>query len=198
MKSLLGRKDTKLTPLEGACLFITGMIIVGALLWLCSCGKIQPSETRLEVVAPITNQTQEILTQWVYDHSNRISRAGCREVVIASMKTKRPLLIIALVITESEFVTTAVSAKGALGLTQVMPSWEKHLISKGIIKEKRDLFDIGPSIAAGDEVFGLGLKDSKGDVTKALEAYLGGQDGYYVKRIFANLANLYVLMEAAK
>lgn len=179
----------------------TILAIIFVILFINSCSPAQdPWNAAKSTLKPlsITVQDEEILTQWVYDHSNRISRKGCREIVTSSMKTKRPLLIIAIIITESEFVTTAVSSKGALGLTQVMPSWEKHLIAKGIIKEKRDLFDIGPSIAAGDEVFGLALKDSKGDVTKALEVYLGGQDGYYVKRIFANLANLYVLVEASR
>ena len=95
---------------------------------------------------------------------------------------------------ESNFVPSATSTKGALGLTQVMPGvWEKDLIAKGIIKERRDLFDIGPSIAAGDYVLGVFIKESKGNVEKALEKYLGGRDGAYVKRIYANLANLYVI-----
>lgn len=199
MRSLLNQNGTRMTPLEALVLFVMGVIIIGALLWLTSCGKIEtPKELQLGATVQMTAKTQESLIQWVYDHSNRISRADCREIVIGAMKTKRPLLMIALIQVESEFIPAAMSNQGAIGLTQVMPSWEKYLITKGIIKERRDLFNISPSIAAGDEILGLGLKDSKGDVTKALDAYLGKSDGYYVKRILANLANLYVLAEASK
>lgn len=144
-------------------------------------------------------KTNDLLVTWVYDHSSRISRAAAQEIVFEATKTKRPLLILALIAAESEFTPTVVSSKGALGLTQVMPgSWEKDLIARGIIRERRDLFDIGPSIAAGDYVLGLNLKSTKGDVSAALEMYLGGRDGAYVKKIFSNLANLYVLVEAVK
>ena len=83
--------------------------------------------------------------------------------------------------------------------SQVMPGvWEKDLIARGIIKERRDLFDVGPSIAAGDYVLEIFIKESKGNVEKALEKYLGGRDGAYVKRIFSNLANLYVMVGEIK
>jgi len=146
-----------------------------------------------DVIKP---STEPLLTKWVYEHSKQISRTGCKEIVQECLKTNKALLIIALIATESEYNQTAVSPKGATGLTQVMPGvWEKDLISKGIIKERRDLFDLIPSVRAGDYVLSSCLVQSKGDVTKALELYLGGQDGYYVKRILSNLANLYVLVE---
>jgi hypothetical protein len=178
-------------------IIITILAIIFVMLFVNSCGVETPRDLKLGATVQVVPDP-EILIQWVYDHSARISRADCKIIVAAAMKTKRPLLIIALIQVESEFVPSIVSNKGAMGLTQVMPIWEKHLITKGIIKERRDLFNIGPSIAAGDEIFGLGLKNCKDDVTKALEIYLGGQDGSYVKRIFANLANLYILVEVMR
>ncbi len=150
----------------------------------------------------VNDKTEAILTKWVYEHSKQISRKTCKEIVEECLKTGKPLLLLAVIEQESEFVPTAVSKKGALGLTQVRATTEfgkdvheKDLIAKGIIKEKRDLFDVGPSVMAGDYILTLSLKDAKGDVSKALEAYLGGQDGWYVKRILSTLANLYILVE---
>jgi soluble lytic murein transglycosylase len=95
---------------------------------------------------------------------------------------------------ESNFTPTALSNKGAMGLTQVMPKYHrKNLIKAGIITTDRDLFNIGASIKAGDMILSEHLAQTNNDVTKALDKYLGGKDGVYVKRIQANLANLYIL-----
>jgi hypothetical protein len=145
------------------------------------------------------NQVHDALVKWVYEHSNRISRADCNEIVFEVMKSNKPLLLLALMEVESNFVPNAISNRGALGLTQVMPGiWEKDLITRGIILERRDLFNIGPSIAAGDYVLSVFLKEAKGDVAHTLEKYLGGRDGAYVKRIFGNLANLYIIVGEIK
>lgn len=137
---------------------------------------------------------EPILVKWVYDHSKQISARTCDEIVKECMKTDKPLLIIAVMDVESNFIQSAVSSKGAIGLGQIMPGvHEKELIKKGIIKEKRDLFDIAPNIQAMNYVLNMNLVQSKDDVPKALELYLGGQDGYYVKRILSSLANLYII-----
>ena len=139
-------------------------------------------------------KSEVALTKWVYEHSKQTSLATCKEIVQESLKTDKPLLMLSLIEVESNFVITAVSIKGAMGLSQVMPGiHEKELIAKSIIKERRDLFDIIPSVRAGNLVLSSCLKQSKDDVPKALELYLGGQDGWYVKRILSNLANLDLL-----
>jgi soluble lytic murein transglycosylase-like protein len=142
------------------------------------------------------NAVMEVdLTKWVYDHTKQISVTTCKEIVQESLKTNKSLLILALIEVESNFISTAVSNKGAMGLGQIMPGvHEKELIVKGIIKERRDLFDIIPNIRATNHVLSSCLNQSKGDVSKALELYLGGQDGYYIKKISANFMNLYVLV----
>lgn len=151
------------------------------------------------VCDPGSKLTHDTLAKWVYTHSNKISMTTCNEIVFEVMKSDKPLLLLALVEVESNLMPSAISPRGALGLTQVMPGvWEKDLIAKGIIKERRDLFDVGPSIAAGDYALGVFIKESKGNVEKALEKYLGGRDGVYVKRIFANLANLYIVVGEIK
>lgn len=139
--------------------------------------------------------TEKILTKWVFEKSDRISFQIAQTIVREAMKTDKPLLMLALIEVESNFVPSAVSSKGAMGLTQVMPFvHSKVLIEAKIIKEKRDLFDIGPSIQAGNVILSDYLRQSNGDVPKALERYLGGKDGAYVHRILANLANLYARM----
>lgn len=170
-------------------------LIVGAI-WLNLETEEPPDLSAIETSQQMASvlRKEEVLVQWVYEHSNRISKAACKEIVVAALETKRPLLLLALMEVESNFIPTAISNKGAMGLTQVMPAhWEKELITAGVIKEKRDLFDVRSSITAGDFILDINLKKSKGDVSKALEMYLGGQDGAYLKKILANLANLYVL-----
>ena len=136
------------------------------------------------------------LSNWVYSRSIRISRDTCKKIVEETIKYQKPLLLLSIMEVESHFVPTATSSKNAMGLMQVMPGiWDKDLIAKGIIKERRDLYDIEPSIKAGNYVFNLCLVRSKGDVEKALEYYLGGKDGVYVKRILTSLSTLYILTD---
>lgn len=183
----IGNKIKKIGVLLAA-----AVIVSGAVLYLMS---MVPDNVPINIEG--TAKAEAILTKWVYEHSKQISAATCKTIVQESLKTNKPLLIIALIEVESNFTPTAISSKGAIGLTQVMPGvWEKELISKGIIKERRDLFNVVPSVSAGDMILSFFLKQSKGDVTKALESYLGGQDVSYVKRILSHLANLYVLVES--
>jgi len=137
---------------------------------------------------------EKVLTKWIYEHSNRISIGMAGEIARETVKTDKPLLVLALIEVESNFIPSATSNKGAIGLTQVMFDVHgKMLIKNGVIKEKRDLYDIAPSIHAGSLVLDSCLVQSKGDVSKALEYYLGGKDGAYLLRILSNLANLYML-----
>ena len=174
------------------------LLMITAMALSADCGEVRRPSDPSKLVCSIGSEKRvhNVLANWVYNHSNRISRADCEEIVFEAMKTKRPLLILALIQVESDFNPGVVSSKGAIGLTQVMPSvWGKDLIARGIIREPRDLFSIGPSIAAGDYVLGAYLKASKGDIAAALEGYLGGRDGYYLKKILLNLGSLYVLTE---
>lgn len=141
--------------------------------------------------------TEEALALWIYQQSNRISIQTSKEIAREAIKTEIPFFILGLIMAESEFVPTAISSKGAIGLTQVrFEVHGKELMRLGLIKEKRDLFDIGPSIRSGDFIFKMYLKQSGGNAEKAMELYLGGKDGFYVKRISLNLLNLYLLRSA--
>jgi hypothetical protein len=139
-----------------------------------------------------------VLTKWIYDHSKTISRRTARWIAIESIKTNKPLFIVALIAVESEHVPTATGRMTtygeAKGLTQVMwKVWGVDLIKAGIAKEERDLYDVDISIKSGNFILDKCLVGANGDITKTLERYLGGKDGYYKNRITEHLANLYIL-----
>lgn len=184
---------------------LAAFIVAGAALYV-----IQNSENTCPVPVPVVSvkksaAVEAVLIEYILKHSNRCSRSQAKEMVDEAFKTDKPLLILAIIQKESDFVLTALSPAGAMGLTQVMPVtksgtdvWEKHLIKKGIIKERRDLFEIGPSIAAGNEVLTIYLNEAKGNVEDAFFKYLSGRDGWYSKKILENLATLYILVEGVK
>ena len=138
-----------------------------------------------------------ILSRWVYNHSGKISKDTCKEIVTEVLKIKNPLLVLSIMEAESSFVQSSLSSKGAVGLMQINPAVHLNsLVKLGIIKEKRDLFNIKESILSGQYVLDDCLKSSGNNVPKALHVYLGGQDVNYFNQILSNLANLYILSEA--
>ena len=195
--SILGRGLSK-KPLTFFLLAVMIMSLIGmAAMWNYSRAVQKVSMPIAPTVS--ARNTEPLLTKWIYDHSKQISKEACKEIAEECLKTNKPLALLAIMEAESNFVPTAVSSKGAIGLGQIMPGvHEKELIGRGIIKERRDLFDITPNIRATHHIFSMCLTQSKGDVPKALEMYLGGQDGAYVKRILSNLANLYIISESGQ
>ena len=161
------------------------------------------SKTAVESEA-LRNKLENKLSEWVYNHSKKISRGQAKFIVTEAMKTDKALLIIALAEYESiGFVPTVVSKKGCVGLMQINFNGNngkdvngKTLVQAGIINEKRDLFEVDRNIRSGDFLLGVYLKQSKGNVLKALDRYLGERDGVYVLEVFSNLAELYLLQEA--
>jgi len=151
-------------------------------------------------------RTVEILTKWVFSVSEKISRTECREIVMGVMMAEDPLLMLAIIELESKkFMPGALSSEGAIGWCQVMYEDRsgkdihgKALIKAGIIKEKRDLWDIDKNIKAGAFIFEGYLKQTNGDVTKALDRYLGKKDGAYTLRILTTYANLSILVAKEK
>ena len=83
-----------------------------------------------------------------------------------------PDLVLALIAVESNFNPNAVSPTGALGLTQVMPSWKASL---GI---KQDLRDVDTSIQTGLHILGA-YEQTFGGLELALTAYNRGPTAVY-------------------
>lgn len=141
-------------------------------------------------------------TQWIYDNSERISRKTCTEIAQEVMKTKNPKLMLSIIELESQKFTPGAQSRTkegsplALGWCQI--NYKKHaqeLINAGVIKEVRDLWDIGPNIRAGEYILDQKLKQSGGDIPRALELYLGGKDGAYVFRILATHIKLSAIVD---
>jgi len=156
--------------------------------------KNAPTRQEREKAQQKADNLEKVLTKWVYTHSDRISEKTSRLIVQSAMRTDKPLLILSVVAVESEFVPTAVSNKGAKGLTQVMwKTWSESLKKANIAKEERELFDIDVSIRAGNFVLDDCFKQGGDDISKVLQCYLGKGEGWYKNRITENLANLYLI-----
>ncbi|OLS13270.1 MAG: Lytic transglycosylase catalytic [Promethearchaeota archaeon CR_4] len=174
------------------------IVLIILCFFLPACGPVDHTYTVNGVAVDRKKQDlkriENILTEWVISRSNRISSSTARKIVGGIMRADYPLLMLAIIDVESNFVPTAVSKQGAWGLTQVMPKVHgQRLIKANVIAVERDLFDIDASIRSGNLILRDCLKQSNGNVEKALERYLGGIDGIYVKKILVNLSNLYVL-----
>jgi len=152
------------------------------------------TEKVLRKAEAVSSQEQcRKLTAWVYSHSERISIDTARFIAQEAIITKKPLLMLALIEVESNFIPTAVSSKGAIGLTQIMDVHTKGLIKAGIIKDRRDLFNVSQSVHACNFILDDMLKRTGGNVGKALDLYLGGKDGAYKNRILGHLGDLYIM-----
>ncbi len=86
-----------------------------------------------------------------------------------------PELVLAVIDVESRFDPLALSAKGAMGLMQVMPFWAAELGAM-----VGDLFDIHTNIRFGCAILRQYLDKEQGDLLPALQRYNGslGQPTY--------------------
>ena len=189
-----------------AILFILVMVVtifLGVRGIVIGTNQVRPTAPGEEIKLHMTSAasaTETRLTQWVYDHSTRISRAQCQEIVREAMKYRYPELLLAIMELESikfnpgAMSTTKDGAPLALGWCQInIREHTSELIKAGIIKEVRDLWDTGPNIRAGAYILDQKLKLSKGDIAEALSAYKSGsRDTTYLLRILSNHANLTV------
>ena len=95
----------------------------------------------------------------------------------AQLNQVDPYLIAAVIKTESNFDNKAVSAKGALGLMQLMPdtaAWIANQMGKKDFKTQ-DLYNRETNIALGSWYLANLMKEFKGNTIQVLAAYNGGR-----------------------
>lgn len=105
-----------------------------------------------------------------------------RWTVESAYKYQIPVIILAGLITqESSCRADAVSATGAIGLTQVdWRWWGEFLQARGIAQKRAELFNPRISIEAGAAILAHLIKQY-GDIEKALNHYSGGARQYVSK-----------------
>lgn len=125
--------------------------------------------------------------QWVYRAAKilppslslqyRLSVSSCT-LYEAKRAGLDPVLVLAIIQTESNFRKYCISSAGALGLMQIMPFWQKEI---GL--SAHNLFDIRQNLRFGCIIFRHYLELEKGNIGKALSRYNGsyGKKHYPLK-----------------
>jgi len=156
--------------------------ILGAVLWAEYGQREQVSAKEVKIVKQVKPvYDEDRLTEYVYKHSYRISRDTAREIVQESMKTRCPILLLAIMQVESSFNPVAVSKAGARGLGQVMPV--KVLKQAHIVNDYRDLFNVETNIKAMNYIFKKKLAKAHGDYKRAIGYYFGRYNDKYVGKV---------------
>ncbi len=142
--------------------------------------------------------TQEVMAIAGIDNELKAQHYANIFIEAARNYDLNPRLLLVLTLIESRFDAQAVSSKGALGMTQVMPKvWLKRI---EFISDRKDLMDPFLNIHAGAHVLRHYLDRAKGNVKLALLMYNRGEgavnrdilkghdpsNGYAQKVLFSN------------
>ncbi|MGF6921074.1 transglycosylase SLT domain-containing protein [Paraburkholderia sp. 40] len=91
----------------------------------------------------------------------------------ASRYAIAPVLLLAIIATESGFDRHAISAAGAKGLMQVLPTAHPQVVALN-----KDLSDPAENVRVGSSILRGYLDATQGDLNLALMRYSGGSKGY--------------------
>jgi hypothetical protein len=103
-----------------------------------------------------------------------------------------PLLILAVIATESNFQPSAKSSVGAIGLSQVLPHYHQAKIAK-LKKYNLSIWSIPGNILVGSEILKEYLTNAHGNIYSALQMYNGslGDESYkYSHKVLHHLSVL--------
>ena len=134
----------------------------------------------------------EQIIEWVMKKSSRISHREAYQIVSWCDDKKLCFVLLSLIQVESSFNPTKVSHTGAIGMGQIMPLWIPELKEQRFIEEKRDLFDPFLNITCTEYILKKYLKE--GNLKQALIRYRGKHSKSYLRAIYANLGELFVIM----
>lgn len=108
-----------------------------------------------------------------------------------------PLLILAVIATESNFQPYAKSNVGAIGLSQVLPYYHQEKIAK-LKKYNLSIWSIPGNILVGSEILKEYLINANGNIYNALQMYNGSLGDESYKYSYKVLHHLSVLKSALK
>lgn len=113
----------------------------------------------------------------------------------AASRQRNRALVLAVAYQESwpRFNPHSYSRTGDICLMQVNPRmWLAELRRKGIVKRKRDLWNIDRCVEAGSYILNLCLSRNHGNLVRALRCYSGRGTDYALRvlRVYAHLLNL--------
>jgi hypothetical protein len=150
-----------------------------------------------EDVAVLRHSTlnADVFTKFVRESNQRMYPRLSREIVDSAIKysTKydlSPILVLAIIKTESEFYLFALSKQNAKGLMQINPAANQELLVKeGIFKDPADIFDPERSIEAGCFLLRRFINQSP-DFNTALDKYLGADSIPYKAQIHQEMGKI--------
>ncbi|HJW30020.1 MAG TPA: transglycosylase SLT domain-containing protein [Saprospiraceae bacterium] len=121
-----------------------------------------------------------------------------REIVDSAIKYSAkydlsPILVLAIIETESKFYPFALSKQNAKGLMQINPDANQQLLlQEGIFKEPADIFDPERNIEAGCFLLRRFINESP-DFNTALDKYLGADSVPYKAQIHGVMGKILLL-----
>ncbi len=154
--------------------------------------------TEAAAVSRHSTLSAEVFYKFINGTSQRMYPRLSREIVDSAIKYSEkydlsPILVLAIVKTESEFYPFALSKQNAKGLMQINPSAnEQLLLQEKIFKEPADIFDPDRSIEAGCFLLRRFINEST-DFNTALDKYLGAESVAYKAQIHAEMGKILLL-----
>ena len=137
----------------------------------------------------------DVFTKFVSESNQRMYPRLSREIVDSAIKYSgkydlSPILVLAIIKTESEFYLFALSKQNAKGLMQINPAANQELLVKeGIFKDPADIFDPERSIEAGCFLLRRFINQSP-DFNTALDKYLGADSVSYKAQIHQEMGKI--------
>lgn len=146
-----------------------------------------------------TKETEKKLVAWILRYDKAYPKLAYNIVSYLKEKSPHPLLTLAIIATESSFITQSTSRTGAIGLMQVQPQyWLKELKEKGIVDNKKELYDPIKNIMAGEYIINKYL-DECGSLEGAISKYFTGKckskkSSRYKLKVLKTLGELYLVV----
>ncbi len=148
----------------------------------------EAASTEASAVSRHSTLSAEVFQKYVEATSQRMYPRLSKEIVDSAILYSgkydlSPILILAIIQTESEFYPFALSKQNAKGLMQINPDAnEKLLLQKGVFKQPEDIFDPERNIEAGCFLLRQFINESS-DFNAALDRYLGADSVSYKAQI---------------